>query len=100
MPEKYMALPDAEIFALLSHMLSAKRGEDNMKWQVQSSNPHIRCYPTQGNKVLQVIGLLLIACGLLLLFLCIPGWAWAAFAGIVLIAAGYLLLRLNGCFGR
>jgi hypothetical protein len=46
--------------------------------------------------VLQIIGLVLIAIGLLLLFLCIPGWAWAALIGIILIMAGYLLLRLSG----
>ena len=67
-----------------------------MKWQAQTKSAYARCYPTQGNKVLQVIGLILIAIGLLLLFLCIPGWAWAALIGIILIAAGYLLLRLNG----
>jgi uncharacterized protein YjeT (DUF2065 family) len=67
-----------------------------MKWHAQSKSAYARCYPGQGNKVLQIIGLILIAVGLLLLFLCIPGWAWAALIGIILIAAGYLLLRLNG----
>lgn len=67
-----------------------------MKWQVQHTSAYVRCYPNKGNKVLQIIGLVLIAGGLLLLFLCIPGWAWAALIGIILIAAGYLLLRLSG----
>ena len=67
-----------------------------MKWQTQPKSAYIRCYPSKGNKVLQIIGLILIAVGLLLLFLCIPGWAWAALIGIILIAAGYLLLRLSG----
>lgn len=45
---------------------------------------------------LQALGLVLIAAGLTLLFLCIPGWAWAALSGAVLVAAGYALL----CAGR
>lgn len=52
-----------------------------------------RCYK-QGS-ALPLIGVVLIAAGLLLVFLCIPGWAWAALAGITLIAAGYVLIRLG-----
>ena len=52
-----------------------------------------RCY--KHGSILPVIGLVLIAVGLLLVFLCIPGWAWAALAGIALIAAGYVLIRLG-----
>lgn len=54
-----------------------------------------RCY-RDPNRLLQIIGGALVAVGLLLLFLCIPGWAWAALAGIVLVAAGVLLIRLSG----
>ena len=36
-----------------------------------------------------------LAAGLLLMFLCIPGWAWAALAGILLIAAGCALIHLS-----
>ena len=53
-----------------------------------------RCY-RQGNGTLTLLGGVFIAAGLLLLFLCIPGWAWAAFGGAVLIAAGWLLIRLG-----
>ena len=67
-----------------------------MKWQPQAKSAYVRCYPNQGSKVLQIVGLVLIGIGLLLLFLCIPGWAWAALIGIALILAGYLLLRLSG----
>lgn len=67
-----------------------------MKWQAQHTSAYARCYPTKGNRVLQFVGLVLIAVGLLLLFLCIPGWAWVALIGIILIAVGYLLLRLSG----
>ena len=54
-----------------------------------------RCY-RDPNRLLQLIGGALVAVGLLLLFLCIPGWAWAALAGIILVAAGVLLIRLSG----
>lgn len=43
----------------------------------------------------QIIGLVLIGLGLLLLFLCIPGWAWAALAGCLLVVAGLLLIRVS-----
>lgn len=50
-----------------------------------------RSYRT-GSSLVTVIGGVLIAAGLLLLFLCIPGWFWAAMAGVVLIVLGYLLI--------
>lgn len=53
-----------------------------------------RCY-RQGGGVLAIIGGLLIGAGLLLLFLCVPGWAWAALGGAALIAAGWLLIRIS-----
>ena len=37
----------------------------------------------------------LLALGVLLLFLCIPCWAWLALLGLGLIVAGALLLRLS-----
>lgn len=66
-----------------------------MKWQKKPPQAYIQCYPGAGSPVWQAVGIVLIALGLLLLFICIPGWAWAAAAGILLILAGYLLLRLN-----
>ena len=39
--------------------------------------------------------LALLALGVLLLFLCIPCWAWLALLGLGLIVAGALLLRLS-----
>lgn len=48
--------------------------------------------PRRRMKSLPLLGAVLIALGLLLLFLCIPGWAWAALAGCLLIAAGWLLI--------
>ena len=44
---------------------------------------------------LAAVGILLLAAGLLLMFLCIPGWAWAALAGVLLIAAGCALIHLS-----
>lgn len=65
-----------------------------MKFRYESYGAYKNCYPS-GSSVLQIIGIVLIAVGLLLLFICIPGWAWAAIIGILLILAGYFLLRLN-----
>lgn len=85
-----------KLFHISRICLKAKRGDCVMKWQAQHTSAYARCYPTKGNRVLQIIGLVLIAVGLLLLFLCIPGWFWAALIGIILIVAGFLLLRLSG----
>ena len=57
--------------------------------------PSRRSY-RQGVKTAKLIGFSLIGLGLLLLFLCIPGWAWAALAGCLLVAAGLLLIRVSG----
>ena len=45
---------------------------------------------------IRVLGAVLIAAGLVLLFLCIPGWAWAAMIGAALVMAGFWLI----CAGR
>ena len=44
---------------------------------------------------IQAAGAILIALGLLLLFACIPGWLWLAVFGVLLMAAGWLLLKWN-----
>ena len=41
----------------------------------------------------KLLGLAFIAAGLLMLFLCIPGWAWAAMAGAALVLAGWALIN-------
>ena len=56
--------------------------------------PYERCYPSQ-NKALTIAGCILLVTGILLLFLCIPVWAWLALFGILLIAAGFVLLRIS-----
>lgn len=55
---------------------------------------HTRSYRQPGG-LLKVLGAVMIAAGLVLLFLCIPGWFWAAMAGAALIAGGCLLLMLG-----
>lgn len=52
-----------------------------------------RCYPH--GSPLPVVGAVLVGTGLILLFVCIPGWAWAALAGLLLIAVGYGFIRLG-----
>ena len=46
-------------------------------------------------KELIIAGIVLLAAGILLVFLCIPKWAWLALLGILLIAAGFVLLRIG-----
>ena len=48
------------------------------------------CPPSEG--LWKLLGCVFISAGLLLLFLCIPGWAWAALAGATLICAGWALI--------
>ena len=57
--------------------------------------PVEKCYPSGKNTPLMTAGYALLALGVLLLFLCIPCWAWLALLGLGLIVAGALLLRLS-----
>ena len=54
-----------------------------------------KCYPTDRSAVLHVAGIILLAAGVVLLFVCIPCWAWAALLGVGAIALGLLLLKLS-----
>ena len=51
-----------------------------------------RSYPCRSSAAL--IGYVLLAAGIILLFVCIPAWAWLALLGVGLIAAGWLILKL------
>ena len=51
-----------------------------------------RCRPPDDG-LWRLLGCVFIAVGLLLLFLCIPGWAWAALAGSALVCAGWALIN-------
>ena len=44
---------------------------------------------------IRLLGAVLLAAGLLLLFLCVPGWAWAALVGAMLVALGLWLITLR-----
>lgn len=79
--------------ALAAHTLPVKRGMT--MYQGRSRCPPKKSYK-QRSRTAQIIGLALIGLGLLLLFLCIPGWAWAALAGCLLVAVGFLLIRVSG----
>ena len=48
--------------------------------------------PSPDESVWKLMGCVFIAVGLVLLFLCIPGWAWAAMAGAALVCAGWALI--------
>ena len=48
------------------------------------------CSPEDG--LWKMLGCVFISAGLLLLFLCIPGWAWAALIGAGLVIAGWWLI--------
>lgn len=58
-----------------------------------------RPYPGQrparcpdGDGLWRLLGCVLISGGLVLLFLCVPEWAWAAMAGTALVCAGWALI--------
>lgn len=59
------------------------------------SKAYERCYPSGENRVAAIAGYVLIAVGIILLFICIPGWAWLALFGVALMAAGIILLRIS-----
>jgi len=50
-------------------------------------------YPSKGSRVARVVGMVLIAAGMLLIVLCVPLWAWLALIGAALIFVGVLLLQ-------
>lgn len=54
-----------------------------------------KCFPAGTNKAFEIAGYVLLIVGVILLFFCIPGWAWLAILGLALIIAGYFLLRLS-----
>ena len=49
----------------------------------------IKCFPK-----CKILGAVLIVSGLVLLLCFLPGWAWGAILGIILVACGIYLLTL------
>lgn len=54
-----------------------------------------KCYPSGMTPKLRIAGCVLLAAGILLLFVCIPNWAWCALIAVGMIAAGLVLLKLS-----
>ena len=50
-------------------------------------------YPSKGSRLARVVGVILIAAGVLLIVLCVPLWAWLALVGAALILIGLLLMQ-------
>ncbi|MBR6568957.1 MAG: hypothetical protein IKK75_00735 [Clostridia bacterium] len=49
----------------------------------------------RGWECVRLAGVVLLTAGLVLMFLCIPGWAWAALLGAALTALGLWLATLG-----
>lgn len=95
MPAAFMdCTTEAVLFRSPPHTLLGKRGKRMQKrWRMDQG--YTRCYKQPGNHALVLAGIVLAGTGAVLLFLCIPGWAWVALIGFALICAGLLLLRLG-----
>ena len=51
------------------------------------------CYHAGSNKTQLWLGIGLVVLGLLIIFLCVPLWAWPLIISLALIALGLVLLR-------
>lgn len=60
--------------------------------------PVEKCYPSGQKPLLTIVGIAALIVGIVLLFICIPGRIWFAFIGVVLIAAGWFLLKLSNAW--
>ena len=54
---------------------------------------HEKCYPGSGGALRRIAGIALILLGVLILFLCVPFWAWWGLLGAALIVIGFTLTR-------
>ena len=66
-----------------------------MPWQ-RENEVRVQCYPSGRSAILRIAGFLLIGAGIILILLCVPGWAWLAFVGAALILLGIMLIRKQG----
>lgn len=55
--------------------------------------PEMKQYPCRSSAA--AVGYVLLAAGAILLFICIPGWAWLALLGVLLMAAGWLVIQMG-----
>ena len=63
-----------------------------MPWR-QKEKARIQCYPGGKSILLRIAGYCLIGLGVVLILLCVPGWAWLSVLGAALILAGVLLAK-------
>ena len=47
------------------------------------------------NRLAQIVGIVLMAAGLLLVLISLPGWMWCTLLGVLLISIGYLIWRFG-----
>lgn len=57
-----------------------------------------KCYPAEKNPSRACVGYALMLAGIILLFVCIPLWAWLALLGVVLMALGLLVLKWSNAW--
>lgn len=57
-----------------------------------------KCYPSSRRMPLAALGYVLLAVGVIVLFVCIPHWAWLALLGVGLIALGWILLKVSNAW--
>lgn len=50
-------------------------------------------YPSKGSMLARIVGIVMIAAGMLMIVICVPLWAWMALIGTALIFIGVLLLQ-------
>ena len=63
-----------------------------MPWR-REDRVRTQCYPSGRSAALRAAGFVLIGAGILLILLCVPGWAWLAAIGAALILLGVVLIR-------
>lgn len=49
----------------------------------------------KGNRSTKIIGLVLMAAGVLILLLSVPSWLWASVLGVLLVSIGFLIWRFG-----
>lgn len=56
-----------------------------------------RCYGFRGggSRRTRIVGIVLMAAGVLVLLLSIPSWLWATLLGILLTSVGFLIWRFS-----